>query len=495
MQQETLSVCMIVKNEENNIEKCLKSIQNIADEIIIVDTGSSDNTVDICEKYNAKVIHHQWNNDFSEARNKSLEHASMGWVLFLDADEEIPYEESLEIKKAVNNAGDIKGFYLRLVNIIDNVDIGDAIVFRLFKNDPEHRFSGKMHEQIIHSVQTKYGVNSVISTSIRILHYGYDPSLANIEKKADRNISLLLSYDDKDKTGYYYYSLGNEYTRLGKEQDAMNCFLTAIDKTNLANDMPIYYPYLMTSILKLCFANKKYKQALDYIQKFKKQCKDFKDIYFFECLANIECSKLFEAKNALESYINCKQLNYAYPTGTFDKQYNVNLLMDELSNGIVKHDEKLLSAVIFAKENHQSLVASVKSLNEIAYEVIVITNNNSNLDRQILKNYGARVLDVPFEDDNQVFAYAFKKCRGKFIIILDPLELCSFDAQKLIVELLSTSNKDGYCLYLFDVNTNVSWKSLRILRNNKKLFDFNGFDKFIQKNKIQDTSIFLHKYF
>lgn len=100
----TLSVCIITKNEEKNISRCLESIKNIADEIIVVDTGSTDKTVEIANKYESKVSFHKWNNDFSDARNASIKKATKDWILFLDADEELPKEEGIKLKELINNS-------------------------------------------------------------------------------------------------------------------------------------------------------------------------------------------------------------------------------------------------------------------------------------------------------------------------------------------------------------------------------------------------------
>src|SRR4030066_756382 len=83
----TISACMIVKNEEKFLAQCLKSIKDAVDEIIIVDTGSTDNTVEIAQSFGAKVYHHPWRNSFSEARNHSLSYATCDWILQIDADE------------------------------------------------------------------------------------------------------------------------------------------------------------------------------------------------------------------------------------------------------------------------------------------------------------------------------------------------------------------------------------------------------------------------
>src|SRR4030066_1633675 len=85
----TISVCMIVKNEEKFLAQCLKSVKDATDEIIIVDTGSADKTVEIAQSFGAKVYHHPWRNSFSEARNHSISYAVCDWILQIDADESL----------------------------------------------------------------------------------------------------------------------------------------------------------------------------------------------------------------------------------------------------------------------------------------------------------------------------------------------------------------------------------------------------------------------
>ena len=82
-----ISLCMIVKNEEEYLPRCLENIKDIVDEIIIVDTGSTDKTVEIAKSYGAKVYYFKWNNNFSEARNVSLKYATKDWILILNVDD------------------------------------------------------------------------------------------------------------------------------------------------------------------------------------------------------------------------------------------------------------------------------------------------------------------------------------------------------------------------------------------------------------------------
>ena len=134
----TLSLCMITKNEEKNISRCLNSVKEIVDEIIIVDTGSTDNTIEIAKSYGANIYHYDWTNDFSDARNKSLEKATKDWILVLDADEELPYEEGLKLKNVINTS-QMEGLFLRLENIIGDRNLGDAVVLRAFKNNSNYK--------------------------------------------------------------------------------------------------------------------------------------------------------------------------------------------------------------------------------------------------------------------------------------------------------------------------------------------------------------------
>jgi len=112
----TLSVCLIVRDEEQNLAECLKSVRDFADEIVVVDTGSTDNTVIIAESLGAKVIHSEWINDFSYARNVSLDQATGSWILWLDADDRVPLSEGKKISMLKKNLPD-RAFYMRIRNI------------------------------------------------------------------------------------------------------------------------------------------------------------------------------------------------------------------------------------------------------------------------------------------------------------------------------------------------------------------------------------------
>ena len=98
-----LSICMIVRDEETTLPRCLKSVQDVADEVIVVDTGSKDNTVSIARDFGAKVYHFEWRDDFAAARNESLKYASGDWIFQIDADEELLPGSISHLRKAMLN--------------------------------------------------------------------------------------------------------------------------------------------------------------------------------------------------------------------------------------------------------------------------------------------------------------------------------------------------------------------------------------------------------
>src|SRR6185503_940117 len=146
-----LSVCIIAKNEQAFLGQCLASIKPVADEIIVVDTGSVDNTAAIAREHGAQVHSFAWTDDFSAARNFSLQHATGDWLLILDADEELP-PVSHEALRHQLNAVDVMAYRLPIIDH-GKEDEGCSYVPRLFRNAPGLFFVGRIHEQVFTSIE------------------------------------------------------------------------------------------------------------------------------------------------------------------------------------------------------------------------------------------------------------------------------------------------------------------------------------------------------
>lgn len=189
--QMRLSLCMIVKDESENIEACLRSIAPVLDEIIVVDTGSTDNTKEIAEKMGAKVFDFPWRDDFAAARNESIRHATGDYIIWLDADDRIDRAEVNKMKsmKSILPKEKNKAFYVVLSSQspVDGESLLDQL--RIFPNIQGAVFVGRVHEQIYHNLQ-KMGVE-LVRTDIVVRHTGYHDAAAILEK-SERNLGIIL---------------------------------------------------------------------------------------------------------------------------------------------------------------------------------------------------------------------------------------------------------------------------------------------------------------
>ena len=183
----TLSACLIVKNEEQRLPKCLESLKSIADEIIVVDTGSSDRTVAIAKKYQARVFHFEWCDDFSQARNYAIAQAKGKWILVIDADE-ILEQNAIAILQEVMKRVDCLAINL-LRSEIDTTQSPYSLVLRLFRSHPAITFTGIYHESIDQSVvslQAQEPHWQVLNIEVPVLlHYGYTDSEIQLKHKYD----------------------------------------------------------------------------------------------------------------------------------------------------------------------------------------------------------------------------------------------------------------------------------------------------------------------
>ncbi|MBS4022802.1 MAG: glycosyltransferase family 2 protein [Dethiobacter sp.] len=170
-----LSLCMIVKDEAENLPRCLESARDTVDEIIVVDTGSTDNTPEIALRYGARVFHYTWQGDFAAARNYSLDQATGEWILCLDADEELRKGDGVKLRSLLNISG-VEGYCFPVVNFYgrhQGFDYMTDLVCRLFRNRRSYRFQRAIHEQVVDLIAAFAGEASLKTADVQIRHYGY----------------------------------------------------------------------------------------------------------------------------------------------------------------------------------------------------------------------------------------------------------------------------------------------------------------------------------
>ncbi|MBP2650799.1 MAG: glycosyl transferase family 2 [Firmicutes bacterium] len=284
-----VSLCMIAKNEGKNLRRCLQSVIGVVDEMIVVDTGSTDNTCEIANEFGAKVERFAWNGSFSDARNRSIDLAKGDWILFLDADEELTPESGVLLPPLLERKG-VSGYFLRIENYVGGngvTEMAPDIVFRLFRNKPEHRFHGAIHEQIAdvilqHNKETQF----VVAEDLVIRHYGFlDQQLIEKDKK-NRNLRMVeehIGETPDDKMLRFHY--GVELYRVERYEQAANEFIKAAEGIDVNTG---YLPKLMRYVTQCYYNQKKYELALNIIKQGLAWFPTYADLHYFQGLIYYE---------------------------------------------------------------------------------------------------------------------------------------------------------------------------------------------------------------
>ena len=235
-----LSVCLIAKNEERFLNGCLESIRGLADQIILVDTGSTDRTVEIARAHGAEVHFRAWDNDFSAARNAALLHARGDWILVLDADEEVSKAHHSNLRALLTQANTI-AYRLPLVDV-GREDQGVSQVPRLFRNAPQQFYVSRVHEQVYASLELnreKWSMENRFGDA-RLLHYGYQTEVVKSRNKVQRNLRLLEQANEEYPNDVnLLMNLGLELWRSGQQGYGIGYY----EKSYLAM---LQYPYSQT---------------------------------------------------------------------------------------------------------------------------------------------------------------------------------------------------------------------------------------------------------
>lgn len=243
----SISLCMIAKNEEHCIANAINSVKDLVDEIIVVDTGSTDKTIEIAESLNAKVFNYTWKDDFSEPRNLSISKTTSEWILVLDCDEFIHESSHAKIKELIL---DKSKCYLmpqrhysndqRISNFVPctgeykQVEEGHLGFFvsyccRLFPNNESLKFTGRIHELVEHSIKDNPNYK-LIKTEIPIHHYGHTENIKKMKDKTKLYTPLgNQKINDNPNDWKAYFELGVEYNCNGQKKESIEAFKKALE--------------------------------------------------------------------------------------------------------------------------------------------------------------------------------------------------------------------------------------------------------------------------
>jgi glycosyltransferase involved in cell wall biosynthesis len=274
-----LSLCMIVKDEGQCLARCLDSVKEVVDEIIIVDTGSTDNTVKIANSYTEHVYHFQWINDFAAARNASIEHASSTWILVLDADEYLEPEDARKLRTFLQGQTPTRHiiYNLPVISLLGsshNASASEVPVDRVFPNHMGIHYHRPIHEQ----PRTPEGIAlQSIAVPFRIRHSGYTEETLVAKNKHERNLSIFRQLKDKQGryNAYDHLMIGNQYLMMKEYDQALSHLEKALERKH---ELGRAYPNVLFSLLQLYLNTQRYIDAWCFMDKFMSDYESYPDI-------------------------------------------------------------------------------------------------------------------------------------------------------------------------------------------------------------------------
>lgn len=312
-----LGVHIIVRNEEDMLAECLDSIRGIADELIVVDTGSTDGTVDIALRYGARVIQAEWKEDFSSARNLALEHARTIWVLVLDADERLKGDPQ-SLRRGLRNAA-ASAFRLRMEHLVDASHPGRSMgseAVRLFRADRGYCFHGEIHEQLVRIRETENGIvmmdvdGPLCAADLHIEHVGYIPDVLQRKSKAERNLRVISrQLSKRPNDPFCLYNYGVTLCQLGKAGEAAEAFNKALGYAPLPAP---YRPTLVRDYATALLALSRHAEAAELLRGETLRYPDYPDLFLLQGDSLTAIGMMVEAKAAYESAIAAGSQPHTY---------------------------------------------------------------------------------------------------------------------------------------------------------------------------------------
>lgn len=310
-----VSLCMIVRDEEEMLGRCLASVGEAVDQIVVVDTGSADGSIELARSFEAEVISAEWHGSFADARNVSLDAAEGEWILFLDADEVLIGAGRERIRELARRTW-CEGFDFAVINHTGDIEDGTSVAhtaLRMFRNRPDRRFEGRLHEQIAGRLPG-YLLGRVRPSGLGIEHFGYLKAVRAERAKSERNIGLLLLQQaESPPSAFLHFNLGSEHAAAGDHEAA----LLELERawSLLADPATVEFaPALIRRLAGALRACSRHRDSVSRAREGLEVFPDFTDLVFEQALAHAALGETGPAAELLERCLAMGDSPPRYPS-------------------------------------------------------------------------------------------------------------------------------------------------------------------------------------
>lgn len=452
---------MIVKDEEKNLKRCLDSLQILLEksfiELIIVDTGSRDNTVEIAKKYTNSVFFHEWNGNFSDMRNISISYAKGEWIFIIDADEELETPNllfELIFSKKINDFKTVRIQEKNLLSIKRNKYVYHTQE-RLFKNDGEFHYEGTIHNQ------PRYQHPVLTVKDIWLMHYGYineDKQL--MEKKFERTATMLKKELEKNPEQVYYrFQLARSYMMHGEGDIALEEISKAYDSMKKQDKRLIPHRYyVFGEYARMALNKSNYKKTIEVCLEGLTHTKQYIDLYYY--MAHSYFS-LLEYEKGIETVRKYIEYYIKYNDGTLDLS---NFTAVEMYTVDKAAYERTLERVISLIYQETELSNHLKYFGDLLHDL-----ENERLKAKLLTKFF--LIENNYDDLIELYLSIDEKNRYGFIHYLENLLKKFTGDREQVLKKLSALNDDyGLVNHIRITNSNYSKLLTELLKQDLMKF-------------------------
>lgn len=430
-----ISAVYIAKNEAHNIARSLESIKDMVDELILVDTGSTDATVDIFKSYGGQVFYRPWDDDFSAPRNMALSKATGDWIIILDADESFSATTRKNITAVLESCSpEAKGLLINMVNY--DKDTGEALdefyALRIVRNVKGLNYKGIVHEQLYIGEAAFYDSQRVKKDLLSIDHTGYTASIS--KEKNQRNIRLMeaaIAHGEPEER--YYTNLYESYMALGDDERALHYARLDVGR---GRQSVTYASRSYRGLMRYYAKADTMEKKLERHKLTAQAVKDFPELPDFhaehsESLYQLKCYR--KAKQEIDLAMNLyKDYDGIEPCLLTEEMIP---LMEKRQREIAamagKYNDIKISACVIVKNEGKNIYSWLENVSAFADEIIINDTGSADNTIEIITKFSEEKPDLPIillqSEWQEDFALAKNQClseaTGNWIVFTDADEL------------------------------------------------------------------------